>query len=73
MLEKLNIFKNQFRKLIKNFYEQHFERIIEINQKYASPRIAMSPIVVFSLTALKFYLVFIVGLLIYKLITLIMP
>jgi len=67
MLKKLNIIKKQ----LKNFYEQHFERIIEINEKYASPSLAMSPTVKFALIVLKFYLIFIIGLLIYKFITLI--
>lgn len=67
MLKKITIIKKQ----LKNFYEQHFERIIEINEKYNSPRIIMSPTVKFALIALRFYLVFIVGLLIYKFITLI--
>jgi len=67
MLKKIDIFKKQ----IKNFYEQHFEKIIEINEKYKSPRIAASPTVKFALFALRFYLIFIVGLLIYKFITLI--
>ena len=71
MLKKLRIIKKQLKKLLKIFYEQHFERIIEINEKYASPRIATVPIVKFALNALKIYLVFIMGLLIYKLITLI--
>jgi len=71
MLKKIKIIKRQLKKVIKIFYEQHFERIIEINEKYASPRIATSPVVNFALTALKIYLVFIVGLLLYKLITLI--
>jgi len=66
MLKKFRIFKKQLKKLLKNFYEQHFEKIIEINEKYNSPRIAMSPTVKFALVSLKFYLVFIVGLLIYK-------
>ena len=71
MLKKIKIIKKQLKKLLKNFYEQHFEKIIEINEKYASPRMIISPPVKFALTALKFYLVFIVGLLVYKFITLI--
>jgi hypothetical protein len=67
MLKKTNIIKKQ----LKNFYEQHFEKIIEINEKYATPSLAMSPTVRFALLALRFYLVFIVVLLVYKFITLI--
>lgn len=71
MLKKIKIIKRQLKKLLKIFYEQHFEKIIEINEKYASPRLATAPTVKFALVALKFYLLFIVGLLVYKLITLI--
>ncbi|OGH97065.1 MAG: hypothetical protein A2039_10135 [Candidatus Melainabacteria bacterium GWA2_34_9] len=71
MLKKFRIIKRQLKKLLKLFYEQHFEKIIEINEKYASPRIATVPIVKFALAALKIYLLFIVGLLLYKFITLV--
>jgi len=67
MTKKINIIKKQF----KDFYEQHFERIIEINEKYSKPRIEMSPAVKFSLVALRFYLLFLVALLVYKFITIV--
>jgi len=73
MLKKIKIIKKQLKKLLKSFYEEHFEKIIEINEKYASPRIAASPVVNFALTALKIYLIFIIGLFIYKFIILIKP
>lgn len=63
---RFNIIKRQIRK----FYEHNFERIIEINQKYGKPRIEMSPAVKISLLALRFYLIFLVALLVYKFITL---
>lgn len=69
MLKKIKVIKKQ----LKNFYEEHFERIIEINEKYAVPSLAMSPTVKFALVALRFYLLFIVILLVYKFITLIKP
>jgi len=67
MLKNIDLIKKQFQK----FYEQNFSRIIEINEKYASPKIEMSPAVKFSLVFLRFYLLFLVALLVYKFITLI--
>ena len=67
MVKNTNIIKKQ----LKDFYEQHFERIIEINEKYSKPRIEMSPAVKFALVALRFYLLFLVALLVYKFTTLI--
>jgi len=67
MVKNTNIIKKQ----LKDFYEQHFERIIEINEKYSKPRIEMSPAVKLSLVALRFYLLFLVVLLVYKFTTLI--
>ncbi|MDD3014224.1 MAG: hypothetical protein PHC34_11025 [Candidatus Gastranaerophilales bacterium] len=66
MNKSIKIIKKQ----IKKFYEDNFDKIIEINEKYANPKIEMSPIVKFTLLILKFYLLFIMGLLIYKFITL---
>jgi len=66
MNKNIKIIKKQ----IKRFYEDNFEKIIEINEKYANPKIEISPAVKFSLLMLKFYLLFIVGLMIYKFITL---
>jgi hypothetical protein len=58
------------RKQIKKFYEDNFDKIIEINEKYANPKIAISPVVKLSLIGLKFYLIIIIGLMVYKFITL---
>jgi hypothetical protein len=55
----------------KTFIEDNFQKIPEINQKYATPRIAMTPAVRISLVLLRFYLLFLVGLMIYKFITLV--
>lgn len=67
MLKKLKIVKQQ---LIKA-YEDHFGKIIEINEKYANPKIEMSPAVKISLVALRFYLLLLVALLLYKFITMV--
>lgn len=44
-------------------------RIAEINQKYAKPRIKMTPVVRFSLFCLRIYLLLLVIILVYKFIT----
>ncbi len=66
-IEKLNIIKKQ----IKRFFEDNFGKIIEINEKYAQPKIEATLAVKYSLILLKVYLLFIAVLLIYKFITLI--
>ena len=45
------------------------EAVREINRKYSKPRIKMSRAVKFSLLMLRLYLIFLVGLLIFRLIT----
>jgi hypothetical protein len=67
MNKNIKIIKKQ----IKKFYEHNFDKIIELNEKYAAPKIEMSPAVKFSLLALKFYVLLIIGLLVYRFITLI--
>jgi hypothetical protein len=47
----------------------HVEKIREINQRYATPRIKMSSAVRVSLLTLRIYLFVLVGLLAYKFIT----
>lgn len=59
------------RKAIKQFYLNNFSKIIEINRKYAHPKIEMSPAVRISLFCLRAYLIFLLMLLAYKFITLI--
>jgi hypothetical protein len=56
--------------MIKDFFNNNYAKIREINKKYANPNIEMSKWVKFALLSLRFYLVFLVGLLIYKFITL---
>ena len=48
-----------------------FEKIREINRKYAKPRITMTPAVKFALLMLRIYLLLLVGLLFYKFFTLV--
>ena len=55
--------------MLKDFLLNNFSKIREINQKYAKPNVEMSGWVRISLLLLRFYLVFLVGLLIYKFIT----
>jgi hypothetical protein len=59
-----------FNKRIRNFFRKRFRKIIEINQKYAHSSIKMTPAVSFALLMLRFYLIFLVIILIYKFITL---
>jgi hypothetical protein len=56
--------------MLKNFLRYHLNRVRIINEKYASPRIEMSGAVKFSLLILRLYLILLVGLLIFKFITL---
>lgn len=49
---------------------QFRQRIREINQRYSKPHIEMSAGVRVSLMALRVYLLFLVGLMVYKFITL---
>ena len=66
MIKNLNVINKQIKKFIKH----NFARIIEINQKYSHPRIEMSPAVKLSLLILRLYMFFLVGLLVFKFITL---
>jgi hypothetical protein len=53
-----------------NALKQFRLKIREINQRYSHPHIEMSAAVRMSLVALRFYLLFLVGLMVYKFITL---
>jgi len=44
-------------------------KIADINRKYAAPRVHMTPLVKASLLFLRIYLLFLVGVLVYKFIT----
>lgn len=69
MANTINNIKSINKKL-KLFYLNHFGKIIEINKKYAKPKIEMSMSVKLSLFFLRMYLIFLLLLLIYKFITL---
>lgn len=56
---------------VRNFFKHNYSKIREINKKYATPNIEMSKWVKLSLLSLRFYLIFLVGLLLYKFITLV--
>jgi hypothetical protein len=48
---------------------QFVSKISEINERYAKPKVEMSPLIKLSLTGLRIYLLVLVLLLIYKFIT----
>lgn len=51
---------------IKNFIGRRFKKINEINKKYATPQIKMTPQVKLALLILRLYLLFLVAILAYK-------
>jgi hypothetical protein len=55
---------------VDQFIKNNFSRIAEINRKYASPSIKMTKSVRITLLFLRLYLLTLVGLLVYKFITL---
>lgn len=55
--------------MLKGFIGRNFAKIAEINAKYAQPRITMSRPVKWSLFLLRSYLLLLVGLLLYKFVT----
>ncbi len=57
--------------MIKSFFSHNYAKIREINEKYAAPNIEMSKWVKLSLLSLRFYLIFLVALLLYKFVTLV--
>ena len=56
--------------MIFNFFRNTAVAVRDINQKYANPHLKMTGWVRFSLGALRFYLLLLVGIMIYKFITL---
>ena len=56
--------------MIRDFFSNNFAKIQEINRKYAKPNVEMSGWVKASLLFLRLYLILLVGLLLYKFITL---
>jgi hypothetical protein len=55
---------------MRRFLERRFYAIMKINRRYSTPRIKMTPMVRLSLLVLRLYLLLLVGLLIYKFVTL---
>ena len=55
--------------MIMEFFESARDAVREINHKYKKPHITMTPAVLFSLGLLRFYLLFLVGLLVWKFFT----
>ena len=55
--------------MILEFFKNTMNTVKSINQKYAQPQIKMTPLVKVSLLALRLYLIFLVGILVYKFIT----
>ncbi len=54
-----------------HFVKNNFiDRIVEINKKYAKPRIKITPLVKVSLFVLRMYLILLVAILFYKFFTL---
>ena len=56
--------------MIFNFFRNTAGAVRAINQKYATPHIKMTRMVRISLGLLRFYLLFLVGIMVYKFITL---
>lgn len=57
--------------MLKDFLLNNFSKIREINRKYAKPNVEMSRWVKATLLILRLYLIFLVGLLLYKFMTMI--
>jgi len=55
--------------MIRDFFSHNFAKIREINKKYAKPTVEMSKWVRGSLLFLRLYLILLVGLLLYKFIS----
>lgn len=60
-----------YQRRIRKFLRRHFHKVAEINRKYATPRIPMTPAVRMILLVLRLYLLFLVGILFYKFFSLI--
>jgi hypothetical protein len=52
-----------------NFFGNALDTAREINRRYKKPHIRMTPAIQFSLGLLRFYLLFLVGLLVWKFFT----
>jgi hypothetical protein len=52
--------------MISEFLNNAVDTVREINRKYKTPHIKMTPMVRFSLGLLRFYLLFLVGIMVWK-------
>lgn len=52
--------------MVFNFFRKTVGAVKAINHKYATPHMKMTPMVRFSLGLLRFYLLFLVGIMVYK-------
>ena len=55
--------------MILEFFKNTLTTVRSINRKYAHPQIKMTPLVKVSLLSLRLYLIFLVGILVYKFIS----
>ena len=63
------IFNGLLVRPIKQFFIDTFSQVIEINKRYAHPRIVTSKAVKISLLLLRLYLIFLLGILFFKFFT----
>jgi len=66
MFKKIENFNIHCKNFFKKFYENNFEKFIEINQKFETPKMPQTPLVKYSLATLKIYIFGIILMLIYK-------
>jgi hypothetical protein len=52
--------------MISEFFGSAWDAVRDINRRYKKPHIKMTPAVLFSLGLLRFYLLFLVGVLVWK-------
>ncbi len=57
------------RSIVRSFLGTRFGTIVEITRKYRHPRIKMTKATRIALLALRIYLIFIIGILVYKFFT----
>jgi len=55
--------------MIPEFLKNTINTVKSINKKYATPQVKMTPLVKLSLLSLRIYLLFLVGILVYKFIS----
>lgn len=63
-------FKDLFLRPLKRFVNNAFAQIAEINRKYKTPQIKTNRLVRISLVLLRIYLLVLIGMLVYRFITL---